>query len=249
MRSVCCTRVCRWAVAIETIRYGSNLRTTALIRTCSRYSQKYSYKNNTHLFWDLRSRLWLNSVSRRMRLLGQTPKMWRKDGLNSCRYKTLSVERTALYVNVTVDIGTPPNSHWERPAPDNNNTNTHRERRHITASPGSSAWSLPRASEPLRTLGFNVRNLSDTIIRGFFLCYLDRTYWSEPFMKKLLDHNRSLLETVTTYNNDHSVINMDETRRCSLSENVKCWGAFQFRDLYSTELHEGWWTCTVMVSE
>ncbi|KAK2816105.1 hypothetical protein Q7C36_022376 [Tachysurus vachellii] len=53
-----------------------------------------------------------NEVNKdRMRLLGQTPKMWRKDGLNSCRYKTLSVERPALYINVTVDIGTPPNSH------------------------------------------------------------------------------------------------------------------------------------------
>ncbi|CAL8267514.1 unnamed protein product [Merluccius merluccius] len=43
----------------------------------------------------------------RMRLLGRTPKVWRKDGLNSCSYKTLSVERQPLYVNVTVDIGTP----------------------------------------------------------------------------------------------------------------------------------------------
>ncbi|XP_058239701.1 beta-1,4-galactosyltransferase 4 isoform X2 [Hemibagrus wyckioides] len=41
----------------------------------------------------------------RMRLLGQTPKMWRKDGLNSCTYKTLSVEHPALYINITVDIG------------------------------------------------------------------------------------------------------------------------------------------------
>uniref|UniRef100_A0A8C6WKF8 Beta-1,4-galactosyltransferase n=1 Tax=Neogobius melanostomus TaxID=47308 RepID=A0A8C6WKF8_9GOBI len=30
-----------------------------------------------------------------------------KDGLNSCSYKTLSVERMPLYVNVTVDIGMP----------------------------------------------------------------------------------------------------------------------------------------------
>ncbi|XP_015248930.1 PREDICTED: beta-1,4-galactosyltransferase 4 [Cyprinodon variegatus] len=43
----------------------------------------------------------------RMRLLGQTLKMWRSDGLNSCSYKTLSVERPPLYVNVTVDIGQP----------------------------------------------------------------------------------------------------------------------------------------------
>ncbi|CAL1573567.1 unnamed protein product [Knipowitschia caucasica] len=43
----------------------------------------------------------------RMRLLGRTPRVWKKDGLNSCSYKTVSVERTPLYVNVTVDIGTP----------------------------------------------------------------------------------------------------------------------------------------------
>ncbi|CAL8365105.1 unnamed protein product [Lota lota] len=44
----------------------------------------------------------------RMRLLGRTPKVWQKDGLNSCSYKTLSVERQPLYVNITADIGTPP---------------------------------------------------------------------------------------------------------------------------------------------
>lgn len=43
----------------------------------------------------------------RMRLLSQTPRMWKKDGLNSCSYKTLSVDRMPLYVNVTVDIGKP----------------------------------------------------------------------------------------------------------------------------------------------
>ncbi|TMS14275.1 beta-1,4-galactosyltransferase 4 [Larimichthys crocea] len=43
----------------------------------------------------------------RMKLLGRTPQVWRKDGLNSCSYKMLSVERQPLYVNVTVDIGKP----------------------------------------------------------------------------------------------------------------------------------------------
>lgn len=43
----------------------------------------------------------------RMQLLVQTSQVWRKDGLNSCSYKTLSVERMPLYVNVTVDIGKP----------------------------------------------------------------------------------------------------------------------------------------------
>ncbi|XP_019941777.1 beta-1,4-galactosyltransferase 4 [Paralichthys olivaceus] len=43
----------------------------------------------------------------RMRLLGRTRQVWRKDGLNSCSYKTLSVERLPLYVNMTVDIGKP----------------------------------------------------------------------------------------------------------------------------------------------
>ncbi|XP_066517943.1 beta-1,4-galactosyltransferase 4 [Hoplias malabaricus] len=50
-----------------------------------------------------------NEVNRdRMRLLGRTPRMWKKDGLNSCSYTTLSVERPPLYINVTVDIGKPP---------------------------------------------------------------------------------------------------------------------------------------------
>ncbi|XP_072548694.1 beta-1,4-galactosyltransferase 4 [Salminus brasiliensis] len=49
-----------------------------------------------------------NEVNKdRMRLLGRTPQMWKKDGLNSCSYKTLSVERPPLYINVTVDIGKP----------------------------------------------------------------------------------------------------------------------------------------------
>lgn len=43
----------------------------------------------------------------RMKLLGRTPQVWRKDGLNSCSYKTLSIDRLPLYVNVTVDIGKP----------------------------------------------------------------------------------------------------------------------------------------------
>lgn len=43
----------------------------------------------------------------RMKLLGRTPQVWKKDGLNSCSYKTLSIERMPLYVNVTVDIGKP----------------------------------------------------------------------------------------------------------------------------------------------
>ncbi|XP_029957006.1 beta-1,4-galactosyltransferase 4 [Salarias fasciatus] len=43
----------------------------------------------------------------RMKLLGRTPQVWRKDGLNSCSYRTLSIDRLPLYVNVTVDIGKP----------------------------------------------------------------------------------------------------------------------------------------------
>jgi len=46
-----------------------------------------------------------------MRLLGRTAQVWRKEGLNSCSYKTLSTERRTLYVNITVDIGTP-SRHW-----------------------------------------------------------------------------------------------------------------------------------------
>ncbi|CAB1315986.1 unnamed protein product [Coregonus sp. 'balchen'] len=43
----------------------------------------------------------------RMLLLGRTPQVWRTDGLNTCSYSTLSVERPLLYINVTVDIGKP----------------------------------------------------------------------------------------------------------------------------------------------
>ncbi|CAM9118991.1 unnamed protein product [Lampetra planeri] len=43
----------------------------------------------------------------RMKLLGRTSQVWKKDGLNSCSYKTLSIEKLPLYVNVTVDIGKP----------------------------------------------------------------------------------------------------------------------------------------------
>ncbi|XP_029304078.1 beta-1,4-galactosyltransferase 4 [Cottoperca gobio] len=43
----------------------------------------------------------------RMKLLGRTPQVWKKDGLNSCSYETMSVERLSLYVNVTVNIGKP----------------------------------------------------------------------------------------------------------------------------------------------
>ncbi|KAL0993973.1 hypothetical protein UPYG_G00116290 [Umbra pygmaea] len=43
----------------------------------------------------------------RMRLLGRTPQVWRKDGLSTCSYSTISVQRLPLYINVTVDIGKP----------------------------------------------------------------------------------------------------------------------------------------------
>ncbi|XP_049321478.1 beta-1,4-galactosyltransferase 4 [Astyanax mexicanus] len=53
-----------------------------------------------------------NEVNKdRMRLLGRTTKMWKKDGLNSCTYQTLTVERPLLYINVTVDIGKPHSAH------------------------------------------------------------------------------------------------------------------------------------------
>ncbi|XP_061566402.1 beta-1,4-galactosyltransferase 4-like isoform X2 [Cololabis saira] len=44
---------------------------------------------------------------KRMKLLQQTSSLMKTDGINSCSYKTLSVERLLLYVNVTVDIGKP----------------------------------------------------------------------------------------------------------------------------------------------
>lgn len=46
----------------------------------------------------------------RRKLLKQAPHVWRNNGLNSCSYKILSVEKHALYVNTTVDIGEPPSN-------------------------------------------------------------------------------------------------------------------------------------------
>ncbi|XP_029956090.1 beta-1,4-galactosyltransferase 4-like isoform X2 [Salarias fasciatus] len=43
----------------------------------------------------------------RFKLLKKTQEVWMKDGLNSCSYKTLSMDRLPLYVNITVDIGKP----------------------------------------------------------------------------------------------------------------------------------------------
>ncbi|NWX70133.1 B4GT4 galactosyltransferase, partial [Alca torda] len=40
----------------------------------------------------------------RMKLLHQVSKTWKKDGLNSCSYKLLSVEHNPLYINITVDF-------------------------------------------------------------------------------------------------------------------------------------------------
>ncbi|KAG2456861.1 B4GT4 galactosyltransferase, partial [Polypterus senegalus] len=49
-----------------------------------------------------------NEVNKdRMRLLNRTPRVWKTDGLNSCSYKKLYVEKQQLYINVTVDIGRP----------------------------------------------------------------------------------------------------------------------------------------------
>ncbi|XP_029956091.1 beta-1,4-galactosyltransferase 4-like [Salarias fasciatus] len=49
-----------------------------------------------------------NEVNKdRIKLLRQAPKNWRNDGLNSCSYQTLSLDRLPLYVNITADIGKP----------------------------------------------------------------------------------------------------------------------------------------------
>ncbi|KAM6386114.1 beta-1,4-galactosyltransferase 4-like [Alca torda] len=44
----------------------------------------------------------------RMKLLHQVSKTWKKDGLNSCSYKLLSVEHNPLYINITVDFSMQP---------------------------------------------------------------------------------------------------------------------------------------------
>ncbi|XP_077448053.1 beta-1,4-galactosyltransferase 4 [Stigmatopora argus] len=47
-----------------------------------------------------------NEVNKdRMKLLRRTRLVWKRDGLNSCKYQTISVDRLPLYINVTVDIG------------------------------------------------------------------------------------------------------------------------------------------------
>uniref|UniRef100_A0A672GV86 N-acetyllactosamine synthase n=1 Tax=Salarias fasciatus TaxID=181472 RepID=A0A672GV86_SALFA len=49
-----------------------------------------------------------NEVNKdRKTLKGQTPQNWRNDGLTSCSYRTLSLDRLPLYVNITVDVGKP----------------------------------------------------------------------------------------------------------------------------------------------
>ncbi|KAL4658620.1 beta-1,4-galactosyltransferase 4 [Arapaima gigas] len=49
-----------------------------------------------------------NEVNKdRMRLLQQTRRVWKKDGINTCSYKMLSVDRSSLYINVTVDVEWP----------------------------------------------------------------------------------------------------------------------------------------------
>uniref|UniRef100_A0A672GVA7 Beta-1,4-galactosyltransferase n=1 Tax=Salarias fasciatus TaxID=181472 RepID=A0A672GVA7_SALFA len=55
-----------------------------------------------------------NEVNKdRIKLLRQAPKNWRNDGLNSCSYQTLSLDRLPLYVNITADIGKPPSSAYK----------------------------------------------------------------------------------------------------------------------------------------
>ncbi|XP_041067238.1 beta-1,4-galactosyltransferase 4 [Carcharodon carcharias] len=43
----------------------------------------------------------------RMALLKKVPRVWSKDGLNSCAYKVLTIEHKPLYINITADIGDP----------------------------------------------------------------------------------------------------------------------------------------------
>ncbi|XP_056603215.1 beta-1,4-galactosyltransferase 4 [Triplophysa dalaica] len=53
-----------------------------------------------------------NQVNKdRMLLLRRTPQTWKKDGLNSCSYNILSVNRQPLYINITADIGQLENAH------------------------------------------------------------------------------------------------------------------------------------------
>uniref|UniRef100_A0A8C5N314 Beta-1,4-galactosyltransferase n=1 Tax=Leptobrachium leishanense TaxID=445787 RepID=A0A8C5N314_9ANUR len=44
---------------------------------------------------------------KRLKLLRNVSKTWKRDGLNSCSYKLLSIEQNPLYINITVDIGEP----------------------------------------------------------------------------------------------------------------------------------------------
>lgn len=43
----------------------------------------------------------------RLVLVRSTKRLWKKDGLSSCKYQVLSLDRLPLYVNITVDIGKP----------------------------------------------------------------------------------------------------------------------------------------------
>ncbi|XP_043929042.1 beta-1,4-galactosyltransferase 4 [Protopterus annectens] len=43
----------------------------------------------------------------RMKTLARTEHLWKKDGLNSCTYELLKTEFSPLYINITVNIGSP----------------------------------------------------------------------------------------------------------------------------------------------
>ncbi|KAM8923990.1 beta-1,4-galactosyltransferase 4-like [Pelodytes ibericus] len=44
---------------------------------------------------------------KRMQLIRNVSKVWKKDGLNSCSYKLLSIRHNTLYINITADVGKP----------------------------------------------------------------------------------------------------------------------------------------------
>lgn len=88
-----------WGGEDDDLRIRVNLQGMNIIRppaNVARYTMVFHKRDNG------------NQVNKnRMQLLGRTSQMWRKDGLNSCSYETLSIERPPLYINITVDIGKP----------------------------------------------------------------------------------------------------------------------------------------------
>lgn len=96
--------IARYTMVFHKRDVGNEVNKDRLVKCCFSVLQVNKMWTELYCRFEL---LTFPPLPARMKLLVQTSQVWRKDGLNSCSYKTLSVERMPLYVNVTVDIGKP----------------------------------------------------------------------------------------------------------------------------------------------